>query len=571
MTTDHSFSLLDDPWIRCVLTDGSDREVSIRHVFDGSVAIAEIRGDSPTQDYAMLRMLLAIFWRAHRHDADVRPGQTFDLEVWRDDAWDAARSNAPDDDVLAYLREHAARFDLLHPTQPFMQVADLATQSGAAAPISRIIPEAETSLFTMRAGAGAESLLPAEAARWLVTCQAYDYSGIKSGALGDPRVKGSKGYPIGTGWTGQTGGTTVLGRTLRETLVLNTSSRCLTSGEKDRPVWEREPDGAAERPFPQPTGPADLATWQSRRIRLFVDAGRITSVLVCNGDRIPNAGANVLDDPMTPYRYSANKSTKANDVFYARPYETDRMMWRSLEPLLARDGDLDLKRGVKPGKRPGTLEDLALAELHSETDLEILNVRLTSASYGSNQSSAATTVDSRIGIPRALLGGSSAYARQSVLAAAQCTLAAAVNLGTFAGRLFQAAGSEYAFQPPATDSVLADLEPEFTDWLRRLDIARIDEACAFWQSRVGRVINDRAQTLLRGAGPKALIGREIATNDRTITVSAGSAYRLLQRDLRASLPLTARASDDGSHHSPSGSREETQSPHPSPATSGVSR
>src|SRR5699024_2697574 len=63
---------------------------------------------------------------------------------------------------------------------------------------------------------------PGEAARWLVHCMAFDISGIKSGAVGDPRVKGGKGYPIGIGWSGWLGGLYFEGDTLFQTLMLNT-------------------------------------------------------------------------------------------------------------------------------------------------------------------------------------------------------------------------------------------------------------------------------------------------------------------------------------------------------------
>jgi hypothetical protein len=43
--------------------------------------------------------------------------------------------------------------------------------------------------------------------------------------------------------------------------------------------------------------------------------------------------------------------------------------------------------------------------------------------------------------------------------------------------------------------------------------------------------------LLRGAGPKALIGREIVQNDRISLLTAGTAYSMLQRDLRKVLKL----------------------------------
>ena len=65
MTEPHTFNLLDEPWIKCM--DGANQPVtlSIRDIFAGRGDAYKVVGDSPTQDYAVLRVLLAIFWRAH--------------------------------------------------------------------------------------------------------------------------------------------------------------------------------------------------------------------------------------------------------------------------------------------------------------------------------------------------------------------------------------------------------------------------------------------------------------------------------------------------------------------------
>lgn len=543
MTTVTTFSLLTEPWIAVRLADGSEDHLSLQQVFEGGATAVDIRGDSPTQDYAVLRVLLAVFWRAHGPSLDVRAGETVDPDAWREDVWYGALEGAPDTAVLEYLDRHRDRFDLLHPTTPFMQVADLDTEKGTRQEVQRIVPEAESDYFTLRAGAGLHELSYAEATRWLIHTQAFDYSGIKSGAIGDPRVKGGKGYPIGQGWSGLTGGTTVIGPDLRRTLVLNTTERALGGGPTDRPVWEREPDTAAERPVPVPGGAADLATWQSRRIRLFPDAGRITSVLVSNGDRIPDAGANVFGDPMTPYRYSTNKSTKTSDVYYPRPYDASRMMWKSLEPLISLQGDPSSDKGGFRGRRPETLDALATLSGSGTADLEgfpeLLDIRLTSASYGPQASSAATTVDARIGLPLSLLDARDDGARQVVVSCARQTLDAAINLGSFAGQLLVAAGGEYAFRAEPTDTLLADLEPDFQAWLRNLPESALDARARAWHQHVLEQILERAQVLLRGAGPKALIGREVTRNDRTTLVTAGTVYNQLRRALRTSLPLLA--------------------------------
>lgn len=392
MTETSTFNLLDEPWIMCM--DGANQPVtlSIRDIFSGRGDARKVVGDSPTQDYAVLRVLLAIFWRAHALDlVDTHVStdwEDFDWSEWFDELHDQLVSEQRDEVVLNYLDAHEDRFDLLSPTAPFMQVADLHTKSGATRPVSFIVPEAADNFFTMRTAEGRESLALDEAARWLIHAQAYDYSGIKSGAEGDPRVKGGRGYPIGTGWTGRTGGTVVLGSGgLLETLILNTPPSAVLDSEEggavsaDTPVWERDPDTAAQRPGSNdeigavPHGAADLATWQARRIRLFFDGDRAVQVLVSNGDRIPDAGKNVMGDPMTPYRYSPNQSKKGQTAYYPRPYDPTRTMWRALDALIALEDDpgFDNNKNKAP-KRPRNLSNLADLEADGYLDKNALDL-----------------------------------------------------------------------------------------------------------------------------------------------------------------------------------------------------
>ncbi|GAB2498051.1 CRISPR-associated protein CasA/Cse1 [Corynebacterium atrinae] len=540
-----TFSLLTEPWIKCVTADGRLVQLGIREIFDGSKEIRGLRGDSPPQDYAVLRLLLSIYWRAHRTEVQVSAGSTFDFSDWFDD--ELERLAQPDTAVSAYLDQYEERFDLLHSSKPFMQVADLRTPKDSTSPVRRIVPELESGYFSMRAGTGRETLGLDEAARWLVYAQAYDYSGIKSGAVGDERVKGGKGYPIGTGWTGRTGGTVVLGADLRQTMLLNTTLPALAE-EEDRPVWERNPDTAAERHVPQPDGagelsgpqgPNDLATWQSRRIRLYVEGDRVVSALVSNGDRIPDAGANVLDDPMTPYRFSKNQSKKDKIVHYAQPFDPDRTMWRSLEPLISLDRDPGFDgKNVAP-KRPKNLSQLAELAANDVDVPSPLNVELVSVAYGPQDSSVATTVSSRIELPVALLEPEAAKLRAEIINTADATRDSAIALGQFAGQLLQAAGGEYEFQPTHTDGVLAELEPRFIEWLGQLEAQSVKAYSAVWQEQVKHTILERATEIMRGAGPKALAGREVKNPDGNTTriLSAGSAYRMLQGRLKKILTL----------------------------------
>src|SRR5690606_17264086 len=155
-------------------------------------------------------------------------------------------------DVERYLRKFDDRFFLFHSVHPFFQVADLRTSKGDISGLEKLIVDVPNGapFFTTRIGPGLQRISFPEAARWLVHVQAFDPSGIRSGAVGDPRVKGGRAYPIGTSWAGQIGGISVVGDNLRETLIFNLVAASapeidLVSGPQDLPPWERPPLTAA--------------------------------------------------------------------------------------------------------------------------------------------------------------------------------------------------------------------------------------------------------------------------------------------------------------------------------------
>lgn len=541
-----SFTLIDQPWIVCVTANGT-QTLSLRQVFDGTAVPIQVLGDSPTQDYAVLRVLLAIFWRAHQGDA----AASRSWDEWFISKRQELVETGRDDAALSYLENHRSRFDLFHPETPFMQVATLDTSKSTRQTVSRILPDSEQDYFTMRTHEGRQSLAFDEAARWLIHTQAYDYSGIKSGAIGDPRVKGGRGYPIGTGWAGMTGGTVIHGRTLLETLLLNTVEDALSpSADGDQPVWEREPDSAAQRndragklaspPAVQPQGASDLATWQSRRVRLFTENDRVTSVLVSNGDQIPDAGKNVFGDPMTPYRFSKNQTKKGQLAYYPKPYDAERTMWRSLDALLVSETDAGFTSTDHAPKRPNNLVNFSNIAKRQRSN-EVADVRIVSMGYGPQSSSVGTVVTGNLGLPLSLLQDDalSRAHRQYVRDAADVTRSAAISLGWFAGQLAVAAGGDYAFSADAADRLYTVLEPKFITWLRNLDVDQIDDEAISWQRQIRDQLFQIADEEVRGAGQRALVGRTVdgGEDGGGRVVSAGSLYRQLRHRVSQDLPL----------------------------------
>lgn len=541
MAPQTTFSLIDEPWVHCLLSDGTPAELSLREVFTRSDSITRITGESALQAAAVFRTLLVIFWRAHfahgtlgKHDGS----SDYLLNWWLDqfNAEDISEFQPP---VLEYLEHHSERFDLLHSEKPFMQVASLTRKDESVDSPSRLVPEAESDYFTMRAGDAKESLSLAEATRWLLTLQAYDYSGIKPGAVGDPRVKGGKGYPIGPGWAGQTGLVILHGDSLRQTLLLNTPAEWLLDHlREDLPTWERPPATAEARgkDAVTPSGPCDALTWQSRRVRLHTTDGHVTGVLVSNGDKISNKSQH--EDPMTGYRFSRNQSSKLENVFMPQEHDPDLTVWRSLAPLL-QGNDKDTQRAGEPdGMRPETIEWLSTLR-QDELDAEqVVYTELIGITYGPQQSSVTHTFSVSLPFKLGVLVHDDLSYADVIVNSARCALRATVALGQFAGGLLQAAGGDYEFQSDPRLSALHEFETHFNEWLEHLTLdTDLTEHQRRWQRQVRVVVLRHADQQIEAAGPQALIGRYTGGEDKPRLISASTLKGALLKKLNTELPL----------------------------------
>lgn len=66
-----SFDLTTEPWIPVLRLNGEHAELSLRQVFEEARKLRRIVGDLPTQEFALLRLLLAV-----AHDALDGPRDT---------------------------------------------------------------------------------------------------------------------------------------------------------------------------------------------------------------------------------------------------------------------------------------------------------------------------------------------------------------------------------------------------------------------------------------------------------------------------------------------------------------
>lgn len=549
-----SFNLLHEPWIPVRTATGALAEVSILECFRQAPTLAAVTGETPSQAASTLRLLIAILYRA-LGDPGPRPGVAW--QRW----WDAGE--LPSREIETYLARYADRFDLFDTQRPFMQVAALRTnKTSGLAKVIGDVPDGEQ-LFTTRAGAELERLTPAEAARWLVHCHAFDPSGIKTGAVGDPRVKGGKGYPIGIGWAGWCGLVLAEGATLRETLLLNLALNL--DLDHDSAPWERPAHAVTvDRSNPEPQGPADILTWQPRRVVLVQgEQSDVVDVVIANGDPIHPRNRQALE-PHCGWRFS-EPQTKLHkiDVYMPRGHDPDRALWRGLPSLLP-DASHDSRAGAKerPALPPNLLSWIAslVDNEHLPAGLPI-HLRAIGVTYGAQSSTIAAMVDDGLRLRAGVVAAPAL--RQLVRDSVYSADLAATGLRQLARNLAAARGIHESDGEAAraSEAGYSSLDTAYRVWLESL-VPQSDpiERLTAWQRFVGDTLGRLGDQLVDEAGEVAWLGRVSRRVDGTehrIDASLASAY--FRAALRKALPL-AFPSVDREHPGLSGPTEATNQP-----------
>lgn len=539
-----SFDLVSRPWLPAQRTDGTTVELSLRDVFAEAGNLRRLVGDVPTQEFALLRLLLAVL-----HDAVDGPE---DIEAWGE-LWE---SDDPFAAVPDYLERHRDRFDLLHPHHPFFQVAELRTEKDEVGPLNRIVADVPNGdpFFSMRQP-GPATLGLAEAARWLVHTHAFDVSGIKSGAVDDPRVKGGKGYPQGVGWAGNLGGVFAEGDSLRETLLLNLiagDNDFLQSEKKDLPAWRRPPSGPAaiepDLDAPRPSGPRDLYTWQTRRVRLQATDGVVTGAVLSYGD--PLAPHNKQHrEPMTGWRHSVPQEKKLGikTVYMPRQHDPARAAWRGLAALLGSRGGhqegAEQRTGPAEVLPPGVVTWLARLTVEDFLPrLSLIRTRIVGATYGTQQSVIDEIVDDEVVLPAVVLHGERPLYGSAAVAAVARADSAVTALGHLAGNLARAIGADPG--PPtdtARDLGFAALDGPYRQWLSALGRSSDPiRSRGDWEVTVAGIVRSLGRRLLDGAGPNAAEGRYVEMREGgTRWVNDAQAELWFRMRLNAVLPEAA--------------------------------
>jgi CRISPR system Cascade subunit CasA len=546
MSNEPSFDLTRCRWLPVRMRDGSEQELSLREVIEQADEVRRLVGDVPTQEFALLRLLLAVV-----HDAIQGPT---DLDQWQE-LWDGG---LPVDTITGYLDDHRHRFDLLHPTAPFFQCPALPIAQDPGS-LDRIVADVPNGVpfFTMRAR-GTLRLGFAEAARWVVHAHAYDTSGIKTGVKGDPRAKNGKVYPLGVAWAGNLGGVLIEGDTLQQTLLLNLiafdTDNLRQDPECDLPAWRHPAPGPGQlEPIElskRPAGVRDLYTWQSRRLRLAHDTRGVTGVTLGYGD--PLAPHNMHQrEPMTAWRRSPAQEKKLGraQIYMAQEHDPTRSAWRGLGALIAGRTPGGEQRGEAAAIVRPRILDWA-ARLTVEGDLPgdfLIRPRLFGAVYGTQQSVIDEVIADSVTMPIVLLRRQDRDLGQAAIDAVADAEAAVRVLGDLAVDLARAGGAETEpARERARSMAFATVDGPFRRWLSELRPDDLpNQVRADWQRQTHHIVRRLGEEVLRDAGDAAWEGRVIRTaQGQELWLNAPKAELTFRDRLRKALPLALTDSPD---------------------------
>ncbi|QVQ51592.1 type I-E CRISPR-associated protein Cse1/CasA [Spiractinospora alimapuensis] len=356
------FSLLYDSWIPCVTKGGTTIHLGLVDVIRRADDLRWIQAEAPVVTAALHRLLIAF---AHR----ALDGPKSEAQ-WRE-LWDAPSFPAAGDTftrIETYATRWAQRFWLSGTDHPFMQCPAIPDEK-LGSPAQLILGKAtggNATLFDHTISSASVEIPADQAARWLVTVQAFDTGGLKTPYTKD---KTSRRGPCN-----QFGVAVLQGKDLKETLLLNLVDYApgarLPGGtrEDDRPIWEQSPPTPEpENPGRAPLGWTELLTWPARRIRLLVTErdGKpmVRKAAILPGTR--HRGDLRADEKMGAFRSTPTKTSRNDDQRPDRwqPVQVEELrgIWpHAVEFLLS---------GTATRQRPATIDEAAerLTDDHERT------------------------------------------------------------------------------------------------------------------------------------------------------------------------------------------------------------
>lgn len=511
------FNLLDEPWIRVIDNDCVVHEVSLIELFECAHNYKELCGELPTQDFAMLRLLLAILHTViSRYDVNGKEQLLDDpddaLDRW-EELWKTKRF--PTEVIAKYLESQRERFYLFHPERPFYQCEHAKAGTEYSAPkLNGSLSESSNKLrfFTDISGEAKEEMSFSEAARWLLYVNAYDDTSAKPSR--ESKEQGLKLPSTGVGWLGKLGIIFAVGNNLFETLMLNLIM--IDENEelfgKENPIWEREEILDGERTkIHLPDNLSELYTLQSRRLYLKRRDQKVTGYFLLGGDFFDRENAFI--EPMTVWK---NPDSKKKDIYTPKRHDFSKQFWRECPAAILNDNQ---------NRQPGII--LWIKELKENEIIEdsYLNIRIVSVQYGDKDFFVTNVFSDSLQMHASLISDMKIEWRQAVMDSIQFCETIAQKVWSLAKDINLASGgSSSTKESKGTSSFFAEnmkadfynrIDGSFRRWLYALnpEIDDAEEKKMGWRKECVGVAKQLGNEMIRQAGADAIFGRTKSNSD----------------------------------------------------------
>ncbi|MFF9870189.1 type I-E CRISPR-associated protein Cse1/CasA [Streptomyces sp. NPDC013953] len=520
-------------WLPVEGADGL-REVPLREALLEAHTFTGLAPDMPTMLPVLLRQALV--------PVVLDALGPIDAAAWAD-MMDAGQFTSDQrNQINRYLDDRLDRFNVVDDKAPFGQAAGLEHPGGKVHPVSALMPHVATGnntpLWDDRLVSDPVPLPVGTAVRWMLHAQCWDPGGIKTAAVGDPKTAKGKTTGNRVGALGDLGVVTLLGRTLFDTIVLNTPQGERAAG--DRPQWDRQPMGPAWQTR-APAGLLDLFTWQERRIRLILEPsdadppGQVRWVVLSAGDRIDGAQP---EDPHTCWTIRTDKAK--GSVRYPRKHPPGLTGWQGLDALLTIDRD------TTGYETSGLLMQAAAATLAGDLPPDYpLRAATCGMTHDQYKAKVTDVLTDEVPIPVGALRSDLAV-RSSVILVSEQAQALARAVDHLAANLLRAVGGEPPSpgkgQHPGT-KLLHALDPLVRRFLtgcqRNPTDDELDQAHKAFERLAEQAARAAAEELLHRLPATAFIGRTVTKKVRgktsTTTYQQASAERIFNATLRKTL------------------------------------
>ena len=506
------FNLIEESLIRVIDRECQIKEVSLMDVILHAHEYIDLSGELPTQDVAVLRVILAVLHTVFsRVDLEGNVSALEDedeaYERWKA-LWD--RGQFPEKPIKEYLEQWKERFWLFHPRWPFGQVAGLDYGTKYDAPkLNGEISESgnKVRLFSSYAGKEKESLSYAQAARWLLYINAFDDTSAKPSKEGKEKAEkeGFKMESPGAGWLGKVGLIVIKGNNLFETLMYNfilvQVHRDNEISDEEKPVWENEFFSVQERKkINVPNNLSALYTLQSRRLLLQRKENKVTGFVLLGGDFFDKD--EVFIEPMTVWRRDKTKTVE-KDV--PKKHDKSKQMWREFASIYL--GDECREPGV-------ILWNKALTDKEYISGRMFLNTQIVSVQYGDKDFFVNHLFSDALSIQRSLIVNIGrrwqVYIRDQIQACDEL----AKEVGNLARKIYLASGGDVENTSTLIDHAKEQfydrIDFPFRKWLQSIDAEDLDcdaQKKTEWSTEIKKIAYAFVDELVRESSEKAYTGK----------------------------------------------------------------